>query len=369
MNNIIRYKFIILPVLITIFTILTHSCKLFCPEEEPLKDPRTYDFTIDSIKHESSWSLLDNIWGISDKDVYIAGFSDFGATEMYNYNGIDWLPVLLRQFEGGNICCSFEIVDIWGFANNNVWGVGIEYFNEPNDGLHGEKRSIIIHYDGVEWKKVETHPAYPFYKIGGSGPNNIFAGGGNYGILFHYDGDKWTEVDVPLPYSYKHRYFSQFTDITRSTDKNDPVYMIASNYTEFSYLLRYSDNELTVIDSFSTKELGDLWLSPEGNLYKTGINISKYVDNQKQIIHEGEYHKLAGISGTSEDNIFVVGQRPGGEGYGIGVILHYNGTDWYQYPDVSTEWGDIHRVQVFKNSIFCTLQANSGIFQLVIRGE
>ncbi len=146
--------------------------------------------------------------------------------------------------------------------------------------------------------------------------------------------------------------------------------MIATNYTEYSYLLRYTKNELTVIDSFeTTSTLGDLWLSPEGNLYKTGSNISKYVGNQWQVVHEGEYHALRGIDGTSEDNIFVVGQRPSGMGYGIGVILHFNGTDWYQYPDVSTEWGDIHNIQVFKNSIFCTLQANSGTLQLVIRGE
>ena len=360
-----------LPILITLLTIIPLSCSLFRDEDEPLKDPRTYEFTIDTIRYEGKQVLFKRLWGSSDKDVYICGFSDFGATTLNHFNGIDWLPVLLRQFEGGNICCSFKIYDIWGFAKDNIWGVGIEYFNEPDDGLHGEERSIIIHYDGIDWQKVDTPPSYPFYTIGGSGPNNIFAGGGNYGILFHYDGDKWTEVDVPLPDSYKHQYFSQFTDITRSTDKDEPVvYMIATNYTEFSYLLRYSDNELTVTDSFeTTSNLGDLWLSPEGNLYITGKNISKYIGNQKQVIHEGEYHKLAGISGTSEDNIFVVGQRPSGMGYGIGVILHFNGTDWYQYPDVSTEWGDIHRIQVFKNSIFCTMQNSNSYISTIIRGE
>ena len=34
MNNIIRYKLLILPILIILLTIFTHSCKLFNSEEE-----------------------------------------------------------------------------------------------------------------------------------------------------------------------------------------------------------------------------------------------------------------------------------------------------------------------------------------------
>lgn len=370
MNNTNQYKFFYFPTILLIFALLTLSCSLFNDEDEPIKDPRTYDLTIDTIRYEGEWGYFYNLWGSSDNDVYLVGRNDLNGSSMYHFDGTDWSPILLRLHEGGNICCAFQLIDVWGFSENNIWAVGYDLLDDRDaeaDTLPGWERSMVLHYDGMEWSKVDMPLGQALFRIGGAGSNNLFAGGG-FGDLFHYDGIKWSKVDVPIPNDYLYSYWTWYSTITRSINDTE-IYMFVTGWTEESYLLRYADNKLTVIDTILTSDLGDLWLSPEGTLYKTGPNISKFIGNQWQVIHEGDYHKLSGISGTSEENIFVVGQRPSGEGYGIGMILHYNGTDWYQYPDITNEWGDNKSIHVNKNSIFCSMQNNNKSISIIIRGE
>lgn len=72
MGGNIKIKLII-SLLLTIFTFLILSCKLFSDEDETIKDPRTYDLTIDTIRYEGEWGYFYNLWGSSDNDVYLVG--------------------------------------------------------------------------------------------------------------------------------------------------------------------------------------------------------------------------------------------------------------------------------------------------------
>ncbi len=369
MEGNIKIKLII-SLLLTIFTFLIFSCSLFSDEEEPNKDPRTYEWTIDTLRFFNSQHLMFlNIWGTAHNNVYhVGGSQDLGYGMIHHFNGKTWENVLLHSAVGGPIeGLSMQIRDIYGFSRNDFWAVGFHLTSKIIEGVPGPEKSLILHYDGVNWERVDIPMASEIFKIGGNSPSNLFAGG-TYGKLYHYDGYKWELDSIPLPKEQFSSYFSHFRAITKST--NDSVYAIASNLGGLDYLLLNHNSQWTIAGSFEyDSSLNNIWLSPSGKLYSAGYqNVSIWNGVQWEPIFESEYN-LKDIMGINDNNIFVVGQRHGEDGYGLGVIIHYDGTNWYQYPDVTTEWGDIHRIQVFKNSIFCTMINNNQSISIIIRGE
>ena len=369
MNIFSSYKLLFLPVSITLFALLTISCKLFRNEDEPIKDPRTYSFTIDTLRfHNSQQLIFQNIWGTNYNNVYHVGSSDIGFGMMHHFNGENWELVPLHISVGGSVGgISMQIRDVYGFSKDDMWAVGYYLTNETIEGVPGPEKSLIIHYDGINWERAEIPMASEIFKIGGNSPSNLFAGG-TYGKLYHYNGLEWELDSIPLPKEQFSGYFSHFRAITKSS--NDSVYAIASNLGGYDYLLLNSNSQWTVVDSFEyNNKLHNIWLSPSGRLYSAGNqNVSVWDGAQWKLIFESE-HYFKDIMGTNDNNIFVIGQRHGEDGYGVGVILHYNGTDWYQYPDVTTEWGDNQRVHVNTNSIFCSMQNNDQSISIIIRGE
>jgi hypothetical protein len=107
------------------------------------------------------------------------------------------------------------------------------------------------------------------------------------------------------------------------------------------YLFQRAGGRWTTIDSTldGLEKFGksDLWVSPSGILYTVGaLGIFRFDGAQWTVIFNSS-EPLQRIWGYSDNNFFVGGYR---------TLLHYNGTDFYQYPTVSGDmvyngmWGD-----------------------------
>ena len=261
---------------------------------------------------------------------------------MYHYNGNEWTEVKLSTDLRGNIKPVIGLYDIHGFSASDIWAVGVDYPSNSRDNSR-----LVIHFDGTEWRQVDMPPGGWLFAVGGSGPNDIWVGGA-YATLLHYDGSSWESYSVPLPASYTSGLFANFSSFAGNSP--DDIHAIILNSTEWSYLVGYDGTEWAVEDSFNVTEGNRLWMSPSGTLYSIGsLILSRWDGKNWETLLEDEF-LFAGISGTGDDNIFVVGQ---GFGY-IPKIFHYDGIDWYEFPDFDNHEGSLVDVWTDGREVFIT---------------
>jgi hypothetical protein len=135
---------------------------------------------------------LRGVWGSSATDVFAVGFHFFtsGAVVLH-YDGNRWSPVenFLAAFE------ELAFSAIWGSSATDVFAVGSAFDGEFN-------RTLIVHYDGSAWERMETPPAPTpsLADVWGSGAGDVYAIGFDQasdpstGVILHYDGTVWSPV-------------------------------------------------------------------------------------------------------------------------------------------------------------------------------
>ena len=128
--------------LFSLFVFTLASCQ--GPTEPPtkiIKDPRTYTWTIDTLKVSFQTSMT-RVWGSSPTDVYIGGH-DAGvpSSSLWHYDGNKWSVIKLP------VSRSYDINAIYGFSATDVWAVGSQAYSLYEDS------SLICHYNGSSWKE------------------------------------------------------------------------------------------------------------------------------------------------------------------------------------------------------------------------
>ena len=302
------------------------ACKDKGVEPLPLKSPRDYTWTADTITYLGSYTqtIMDDIWGSSPNDVYGVGFNNGSNVTIWHYDGKSWADVKLDTF-GMNPIVLFGI---YGFSSKDIWAVG------GRGDLNAPSSGSIIHYDGSKWSEVDMNRAYTLNDINGSSPNDIWACGWG-GVVYHFDGIKWNKDSISVYNPQVDEY--QLLSITES---KNTVYAIGekheNNLARDTYYFFKKSNQLwQTIDSFvvapgqTTFKFGTrLWTSPEGNLYSGSDGLFKWNGSSWDNIYYSSI-ALPCLFGTSEQNIFVVGN--------YGIVLHYNGSDWYQFQQLKDE--------------------------------
>ena len=296
-------------------------------------DPRNYKWTVDTLEYPGSLQTnMRAIWGSTSKDVYVVGHNEGSAqATMYRFNGISWNTTKFHVVAGGLVSGALSLTDVLGFDQNNIWVVGAHYDYNPTPPPPLADSSFIMHFDGQQWREINLNTrGGNLFTLAGTGPNNLWAAG-YYGSLFHFDGQTWERDSVPLDLP-KNLFFT-FSALAVLPSGN----VFLTGYTSQSqpaktthYLATNQSGSWAVVDSFAT-QLGlvenkwgyaDFWVSPSGTLYSCGANIHQWRGNAWVKIFDHTSF-LSGISGTSDENIFVVGH--------FGTVLHWNGKDWYQY--------------------------------------
>jgi hypothetical protein len=311
-------------VIFCIAAIVQLSCEKSPNGPEPVKDPRQYTWAIDTLTYPGSLQTsMRSIWGSSPKDVYVVGHNDRGFGKMYHYDGKSWKPVDL----------AFGAIDlsaVYGFAANDVWAVGERIDYNPNPPPNFLDSSLVIHFDGNQWRELRFPRQRGLTSIWGSGPNDIWIGG-LFGTLYHYDGKIVKSDSVPFPIPKAADFLYSFSSIVGGT--SGEAYLLLSaplpNGADRFYLFRRQASTWVIADSVFSWRSG-LWVSPSGALYATGYGVHKRVGTSwLRVLDEITTTEIAG---TGDDNFLVVGNSPAG---GLsGEVYHYNGTDWYQFKNL-----------------------------------
>ena len=142
------------------------------------------------------------IWARSATDIWAVG--SIGSVEskterslIMHYNGVDW-QVVPQRANG----LADALFGVSGLAANDAWAVGYVY----RGGTRTE--ALAQHWNGTEWVETsppETNASRTFSSVAVLAPNNVWAAGyrsrdrKNYLTFDQWDGSRWREVAAPNP--------------------------------------------------------------------------------------------------------------------------------------------------------------------------
>ncbi|MBE0551597.1 MAG: hypothetical protein IH619_04380 [Ignavibacterium sp.] len=319
------YKIIFAMLFVLLSTLI--SCRDNTIDVKPPKDPRTYIWTADTLSYPGFFqTIMYDIWGSSPNDVYAVGHASANDGVMWHFDGNNWHDVVLSESKGGQIPGAFDLTSVFSFNSSDIYAAGERLRTNSNPPPTFIDSSLIIHYDGTGWRKVNVYNGKKLFDIYGKAGNDIWATGrGN--LLYHFNGNYW-EMDtliifVPDGYDFSINSISSF---------NSNYFLTASAYNSNSgdqnyYFIGRTNNNWVVIDSFNvdgaTFKFGfKLNQSAILDLYSYGGGgIFKY-DGASWINFFQSTAPISGMWAKSDNNIFAVGSG--------GRAFHYNGTDWQQ---------------------------------------
>jgi hypothetical protein len=129
------------------------------------------------------------VWGTSASNVYaVAGFGT-----IVHFDGANWSGVALGPAD--------DVIDLGGgastdrtYAFRSVGGSG------PNDVWVGGGYGRILHFDGGQWTPKPAPPDFGITSIGSTAPDDAWAvgGRGQTGTIMHWNGSDWSPVTLPV---------------------------------------------------------------------------------------------------------------------------------------------------------------------------
>jgi hypothetical protein len=310
---------------------------------------RDYVWTIDTLSYPGSLqTTMRDIWASSPTNVYVVGHNDQNRGQMYHYNGIEWSPVRLAATDGGTIVGPFDLSAIYGFAENDIWVVGEHIYTNHNPPPNFLDSSLIIHFDGSQWREILITRKRTLTTIWGYSSNDIWAGG-LHGTLYHFTGNSWEPVSF-----HSRKYFISITGYA----SND-IYATVGEEVDFvqprdssKYLFyHYNGEEWNGLDSFYIypgypgDEFGftKIWSPSESFFLSVSKAVYKKNGNTWNVFFDS-HHPFYGISGTNERNIFTVGIHS--------QVFHFNGVDWKKFPQFSDYNSNCINVLCIENEVF-----------------
>jgi len=324
-----------IPGLILSFSLLSVGCKEDVVEVDAPTNPRDYTFTVDTL----SQTDLYDIAGTSPQNVFAIG-SPRGslANSIVHYDGTSWKTTGFSSDEGGPIAGPADPSSILVRSTSDVWVVGGRWRPNRTPPPNYIDSGFILHFNGWTWQEFVVPGARTLMKIHGRAPNDIWACGG-HGTMLHYDGVRWAQDSIPL--SFSQDWYFYFNEVTTTTTGD--VYALGSaslaGGPNTYYFFRRRSGTWAVVDSFPGKGpdylrwgTSALWASPSGKLYSGGPGVYRWDDPHWVKLFDTHF-AVANIWGFSDDNFFVGG---------FSSLLHFNGRDLYQYPELKGNfvfWG------------------------------
>lgn len=334
---------LIMVMLIALAGIFGQACEKGPIKPAPVKDPRQYTWTIDTLSYNQSYqTTVCHLWGSSPKDIYAGGWCS-AAGKLWHYDGESWRPQLLS----GNAPI-LGINDLFGFSQNNLYAIGSQWLTIGRDSTGrsiDESYGIIVHFDGSSWRTALKGKKGWISGIGGSSPSNLWAGGVS-GELYHYDGNQWKPDSVPIKLPESFSLKSTFSNFVGQAE--NAVYTILKarqdGRGEWYYLLRHNGIAWAVEDSMKNTYVHSLWMSPSGTLYATGSGVQRRDGGGWTTLAPYLTGVTASLGGRSDMDMLVCGT--------FGDIRHYNGKDWHQFDNLY--FPEVHYVDVlvFAQEVF-----------------
>lgn len=366
MNNIIRYKFFYIPIFLLLFTFLIFSCSLFCDEDSF----QNYDnlreithWTVDTLELPGVEDMyLRTFWGSSADDLYVVGSSSEGLIGgVWHYDGNEWTPVLLHTMQGGNIDGWLWVKDIWGFGEDDVYIVGVDWTYDENS--ENVDSSFVVHYNGLEWIEIKVDN-YGISSIGGTGPDNIWLGGILKGNISHWNGSKWINYNNEFPENV-YRGIPSIEDIT--TSNYYKTFGILNNYKDYPYLISTEGTDWTIEHTFAEVNYYKLHLTNDGILYLHGffdIPLKIWRDGGWDEVTIEEYFYPGAIFGLDNNDLLISGIQRNEWKDDQNItrydserkVFHFNGINYYQLKGLDMSGGSAYGIWSDGKEIFIASQ-------------
>jgi hypothetical protein len=235
---------------------------------------------------------IEAIWGTSENNVYAAG----RGPDILHFDGTSWSAI-----QGVN---PGHVGSIWGFPSGEVFAAG-------EDG--------VVHYDGVTW--ATTPFAIQLQGIWGSSPADVYAVGRDG--VHHFDGTQWREVALGV--TFLPGLSVQTTAVWGSSSTD--VFVVGntdggSDVESRGLVLHYDGTGWSSmsIDALASP-LQAVWGSGPSDVWAAGDRgmLLHYDGSEWRTVREGLGHKLTGVDGLSDSDLFVVGEH---------TVLHRSGNEW-----------------------------------------
>jgi hypothetical protein len=218
---------------------------------------------------------------------------------------------------------------VWGSSSSDVYAVGSEW--------------TILHYDGIEWSRIEsggysdtgTGVGGGFWSVWGSSANDIYAVGGR--VVLHFDGHYWREIALP------DTHLDHYDCVWGTSAEN--VYILGG----LGRIYHYNGSTWQEMNIGQSVNLTTIWGTSNNDVFAAGYNgtIFHYDGEEwSQMFGLMDMHFRA-IWGSSTKNVYAAGYRgvhTGATYHEEGVIYHYNGTKWKRIKIVNGDhlggiWG------------------------------
>ena len=270
--------------------------------------------------------LLKDVWGLDENNVWAVGgvHLDGGISGIIRWDGIKW-----------NLFPSFDGIKqgIYGFSSNEIFVVG-EYSN----------RGVIGIWDGISWTEfrgdyflARGDTVYPLKSVWGSSPEDVWAVGAQ-GTIVHWDGSEWKKVQSPTS--------MYLTDIYGTSSDN--IFAVGATLTDEYELIHYDGNSWRLISNqipISAMMFRSIWLDKSGSGFIVGSRGLQYNGTSWSLIPDNRFVRLVRVRGSGMNNVYAGGQ--------FGNLLHYNGVEWIKFTGLEdlTNFSEMKGIVAFENSV------------------
>lgn len=301
------------------------------------------------------------VYATSPENAYIVGHNDQAFGKMFHFDGTGWTDVRLNQSQGGTISPPIGSLNaIHGFGPSDIYAVGQRYGNPPTSS----DSSVVIHFDGVQWREQNIHPqrTHRLQSLWGASPTDIWAAGTN--TLVHYDGVQWSHFPIEIP-----GQGIQFLSIAGF--RTSEVYAVGrmqdatgNNDTAAYYLYRFDGTSWTVADSSMQilgnppHKFGGFLNVVDGRLFSVGQGVFERQSAGWVRLYSVVW-PLVSLAGTHQTSLFATGTNS--------QIWHFNGTDWYRYPQF--QGSDVDFLSLWANGETIFVVGNDGARTFVAQGR
>jgi hypothetical protein len=196
---------------------------------------------------------LHSVFALGANDVWAVGFispSVLGPGLILHYDGATWT----RQPTGAGD----GFFGVWAESESDAWAVG--------------SSGLSYHFDGTSWKPADAKTSQYLYSVWGTSAGDVWATG-NLAVTTRFNGNEWAVLQPERDYEATRSLTgSAATGLWALTTRN------TTKGWSSQALLHWADGSWQERASFTEANdaLGDLWVTPEGEVWGVGRNIVQF---------------------------------------------------------------------------------------------
>lgn len=297
----------------------------------------SFIWEVDTIGTEG-W--INDLWGFNENNVWGVGAVQLpgGASNVIYWNGSGW------EIVPSNL--QFYLYGIYGFSANQIWVVGNGNYNWGGAAFWNGTSFAEYKFDADKPEYADT--IYALNAVWGSAPDDVWAVG-LAGTIIHWDGVRWEKVHSPTRLS--------LIDVWGNSRTN--IYAVGFSLLGEYELLHYDGMSWKLVTETmppaSSYQLGTIWIDKSGGGVIAGSRGFMKNGNHWELMAGSDFSRMTTVRGSGMNNIFACGQ--------YGRLLHYNGESWFRIRDF--EGGpplfSMDAIAVFDSLVIIGGKSHSGV--------